>query len=555
MKLFFYYVVHSAKNALKKLFKTWVLVFFAVMIVGGLLLGGTIGVLLKKSLPDETEEPGIETEDPAWQEDPGQEVMPDDPEEEIPVMDVLELAAGGIILIVFVIGVFGADKSGAQIFQPADVTLLFSSPMKPQSVLMFRTMTQIGASIVFTLYFMIFQIPNLVRNAGFDFWIVLAIVAGLILTLGISQLLKMLCFVAGSTRPALKRNLRRIVYLLIGVIAAGFYFFAKTSGLGWWEAVLAFFNAPVTRFIPFWGWIKGFVMFAAERNLTGALISLTAVLLGGACLAWLTWHMKADFYEEALQKTAEKAELLEAAQASESGVAILRRKKDRSEKLRRNEFNRGQGATVFFHKALYNRFRFAHLGIFTKTLEFYLAVCLGTALLCRFVIATESYLPVALILAVCTFYRSLGNCLREDTQMWYFHMIPEDSWTKLMCSLAGDMMNCFLDTFPPMLIALLIQQAPLFPGLFWIFAIVSVTAYATSVGTFIDLSVNVNAGKTLKAMIQVVFIYFGLLPDIVIVGILLLLKMPVLAVLAVTGINFALSALFLFFASLTMGRK
>ena len=554
MKLFFYYVFHSAKNALKKLFKTWVLVFFVVMLAGGLLIGGTIGIILKNTLPDEPDEPAIGQEDPDWQAEPGKEVLPDNPEEEMPVMDVLELAAGGIILVLFIIGVFGADKSGAEIFQPADVTLLFSSPMKPQSVLLFRTMTQIGLSIVFALYFTFFQIPNLVRNAGFDIWSILAIVAGLILTLGISQLFKMLCFVAGSTRPGLKRNLRRMVYLLIAVIFLGLYLFRQHSGLGWWEAVLGYFNAPLTRFIPFWGWIKGLVMFTAERSLGGALLCLGAVLLGGAFLAWLTWRMKADFYEEALQKASAKAELLEAAQGGESGVSIIRRKKDRSERIRRNEMKHGWGATVFFHKALYNRFRFAHFGFLTKTLEFYLAVGLAAGLICRFGVKTTSYLPVALVLAVCAFFRSLGSNLREDTRMWYFHLIPENSWTKLMWALAGDAANSFLDALPGLVIGLLIQGAPLFPALLWIVPIVSVTAYATAVGTFIDLSVNASAGNTLKGLLQVAFLYFGLLPDAAAVGVLLLLGQPLIALLAVTGVNAALAALFLLLAAASMGK-
>ena len=549
MKLFFYYVFHSAKNALKKLFKTWVLVFFAVMLVGGLLLGGTIGMLLASATPDE-EEPGLEQEDPAWQEEPAE-----DTQDQVPVMDILELAAGAIILLFFVLGIMGADKSGAQIFQPADVTLLFSSPLKPQSVLLFRTMTQIGVMIMATLYFMIFQIPNLVRNAGFSGGVILAIVAGWILMLGISQLLKMLCFVAGSTRPAFKRNLRRLVYLMLGAVAAGLYFFQKSSGLDWWEAVLGYFNAPISRFIPFWGWIKGFVMFIAEGKTVPALICLAATLLGGALLAFVTWRMKADFYEEALQKASEKAELMEAAAASEGGAALLRRKKDRSEKIRRNEMKAGWGATVFFHKAVYNRFRFAHLGFFTKTMEFYFVAALGAALFCRFVVQTTNYLPVVLLLAVCSFFRSLGNALKADTQMWYFRMIPESDWLKLICSLGGDLMNCFFDILPPLVLALLIQKAPLFPALLWILAIVSVTGYATAVGTFIDMSVNVNAGKTLKQMIQVIFIYFGLLPDIIVVGVLLVLGLPVLAVLAVTLINTALTVLFLFFASLLMERE
>ena len=39
MKLFFYYALHTFKNQLKKLFKTWVLIFFAVCMVIGIGLG------------------------------------------------------------------------------------------------------------------------------------------------------------------------------------------------------------------------------------------------------------------------------------------------------------------------------------------------------------------------------------------------------------------------------------------------------------------------------------------------------------------------------------
>ena len=128
MKLFFYYLFHSAKNALKKLFKTWVLVFFVIMIGGGLILGATIGTLIKKSgVADDIDKPAEEQQAP----EPSAT-----PEELAEVRQVVELAAGGVILLVFVLNVLGADKKGADIFQPADVNLLFASPMKPQSVLL-----------------------------------------------------------------------------------------------------------------------------------------------------------------------------------------------------------------------------------------------------------------------------------------------------------------------------------------------------------------------------------------------------------------------------------
>ena len=42
------------------------------------------------------------------------------------------------MLAVFVFFALSADRNGSKIFLPADVNLLFASPMKPQSVLMFR---------------------------------------------------------------------------------------------------------------------------------------------------------------------------------------------------------------------------------------------------------------------------------------------------------------------------------------------------------------------------------------------------------------------------------
>ena len=69
------------------------------------------------------------------------------------------------------------------------------------------------------------------------------------------------------------------------------------------------------------------------------------------------------------------------------------------------------------------------------------------------------------------------------------------------------------------------------------------------------MSINLSGGKTLKQMIQVVFLYFGLLPDLALGGILIALKLPLLAALAVVLINTALSFLFLLLASLNMGRK
>ena len=53
--------------------------------------------------------------------------------------------------------------------------------------------------------------------------------------------------------------------------------------------------------------------------------------------------------------------------------------------------------------------------------------------------------------------------------------------------------------------------------LVWFLFILSISLFATTVGTFINLSVPGETGATIKTMIQMMFIYFGILPEVGIV--------------------------------------
>jgi len=89
----------------------------------------------------------------------------------------------------------------------------------------------------------------------------------------------------------------------------------------------------------------------------------------------------------------------------------------------------------------------------------------------------------------------------------------------------------------------------------WIPLIVSVDFFATTVGAFIGLSVPVSAGKMIKQLIQILFIYFGLLPDIAIMAVGLVFGKPVLAALGCTFVNILLGLVFFFLAPLFLEPK
>jgi hypothetical protein len=361
---------------------------------------------------------------------------------------------------------------------------------------------------------------------------------------------QVLLYTVASTYPSVKRRLRPAIFALLGVLVAGFVIYWKSTSVTPFEAALQFFNAPATRWIPIFGWLKGFCMFALEGNLPLSLLSLGLLIASVVALVCLIWTMRVDFYEDAMAKSEETAELQQAVQSGQTVVA--KKKKDRSEKLRRDGLRHGFGANVYFFKAMYNRFRFAHLGFFTTTSLTYLAIGLGGTYILRFMMETVNFTPIALILAAVAFFRSLGNPLSQDTQMDSFLMVPESPWTKMLFSLLGGSANCALDLLPGMLFSALIMGSNLLEAFAWLVFIVTLDFYSTCVATFIDLSIPVSAAKPVKTIIQVMFVYFGLLPDAIILivgGIFSFL--PLAAVIAaivnvaVGAVFFSLSPLFL----------
>ncbi len=528
MKLFGYYALHTFKNQLKKLFKTWVLIFIAACFALGLIIG--MGAVMISDLAGEDDIPAAE-------EVAEEEVAPINVEEQ---RVVIELIVGGVVLTILFFCVIGSDKNGSSIFLPADVNLLFASPLKPQSVLLFRLTTQLGAIVLSSLY-LCFQIPNLVLNMGFGAWVALAAVGVWIFTIVIGKLLQMLIYTVSSTHTKFKRYIRLGAYSFIALIAIVFLLYVQITRLDYYTASKAFFNSPISRFIPIWGWLKAMVMCCIEGNTIGIIASICALIIGGVLLAIIIWRVKADFYEDAMAKSQETAEQLYAAQ----NTGMVKRKKDRSERIARDGMTKGSGANVFFHRSLYNRFRFAHLGIFTKTSETYLALSAVVCVICRFVVKTKSVIPAMLAISVFVFFRTLGNPLAEDTSRDFFRLIPERTFDKLFYSVAGGSVNCLMDILPALVVAVIILGANPLYVIAWIPFILSVDFYGTNTGAFIDLSLQISAGKMIKQIVQIMFIYFGLIPDVIIMAIGIILGVsPITAIIAAV-LNFGLGMLFL----------
>lgn len=547
MKLFLYYSIHSLKNQIKKLCRTWFIIFLLVCVVLGGIVGTGVGIAV--DIFGGGDEPSdVIPEEPGYSEDENIEEEIELSAEELARFS--RYAVGALFFLFMFLAAFSADKSGSSIFLMADVNLLFPAPMKPQSVLLFKLMNQILIGIFASIY-LLFQIPTL-NVIGFNALSVILMFFVWIMLFTYQKLLNVLLYTLSSTHSKVKKLLRPVsLGVIIAVLALFFLFYAKEQNAI--SSLDLFFAGKATYFIPVYGWFLGAVSSAVIGNIGAAVIYSLLLLVGAAILAFAVWHIKADFYEEAMQRSQETAAVLEAAKSN----TVVKSKKERPDRIKRDEMKHGSGASVFFHKAMYNRFRFAHLKIFTKTSEFYLVVLVGIAVITRLAAQSNSFIPAGIALAALAFFRSLGNPLAADMSMNCFVTVPASAHEKVFYSLLSGTVSAILDMLPAVIISALIVGASPITVIAFMLLAVCVDFYSANVMLFIEFSLPTSLALAAKQSISIMFIYFGIAPiaAVAIIGAVLGLFEPFLFIASLVA--FAIGAIFFAFSPMFIakGRK
>ena len=535
MKLFLYYALHSFKNQIKKLFRTWVAAFLAICFVFGIVIG--IGA----AIISDTIESNYENNDETYEED-----HPTDTDENIVLTEedieitvgILELVLGGITLVIFGFYTLTGDKNGSSIFCMADVNLLFSAPMKPQSVLAFRLTAKVGTALLASLY-LLFQLPNLASSLSLSVPFVLSLLAAWFIVLIYGRLISVLVYTVASTHANLKKYVTPAVYGAAALIALSFYlYYSSHSEADLVETAFSFFNSPVSHYIPVWGWIKWMPILMYNGNSILSLLLFVLLLSVAAVFVIIIWNIKADFYEDAMSKSEELAEKLSNASEGRS----VKRTRDRTEKLRRDGLKNGAGASVYFFKAMYNRFRFAYFGIITKTCITYTLIACCAAFVMTQILNVQYFIVILMIFGIVVFYRALANPSGTDVEKHFFWIIPCESFPKISYMLLGGTLCSLLDIILAMVISSLWLKASLPQVIAGVMFILSIDLFSSAANMLISLSLPVTLSQQVKAMIFMLFIYFGLIPVAAVMITGFVLGQPDLFMLISAAVNILLSA-------------
>ena len=542
MKLFLYYASHSLINTIKKLMKTWVSVILIMFVVFAL-FGGLMSMFFDGDDDSDASETTETTASEVIDEGTGDttkditaEVAEDGTAVSISVKNgfvsdmmkkygvttatIIDIAISAVFLLVLATNIVNSKSSG-KIFMPADVPMLFATPMKPQTVLMFRLTCTLGTSLFISI-FMIFQIPNLVNNLGLGIWGAISVIVVYMMILVISTLIQVAFYTITSKLKNGAANINKFLIGFYGLIGIGFIAYMTLSKLDVPTALFNYFASPSTHWVPFWGWLRGISYNAINGDLAMSGIYLGIFVASCILIMIFIWKMKADFYEDAMFAAERKAEQLDNAKRASSGATIIR-DKERKASLDRTGFHYGSGANVFFFKAVFNRFRFAKLKIFSNTMIIYTLAAGVIAYIARSSGMDDPFWIPAAALGIMAFYRTLGDPIREDTSREFFILIPERPYTKILYSLLGCLAVTAIDLIVPMIVAAVMLGANPLTVFVWFLFILSVSFFATTVGTFIALSIPGESGSQIKTFVQIMFLYFGMGPSaaVIIVGILL----------------------------------
>lgn len=542
MRLWGYYALHTFINTIKKIFKSKVMIVILCSFLIGGVVGGSVGFISSLVEDQARTESSVskddKTNDPAQMEEDFMTVHADAIRESIPAATMI------LLLVVVLWGIYGGSKKGSDFFLMADANILFAAPLKAQTVLMFRLSFQMLALLFFTFY-LIFQVPSMKLILGLDNFAIVAIFLAWGMLLFMSKLMSVFTYTLTATYEHLKKYVVPFVFAvgLLVVAATGAVYIS--TGNDYMATLRLTYGADWSNYIPVFGWYKAMVMNAINGHVFASLgyMALNFVFL--IALVWGIWHIKADFYEDALAGAQKRDDMTKAALEGRNINKDKKQSAKRTQKLehkvRKSYELKGWGASVFLHKSILNRRRFSKFGFVTNTLLLYLAIGgLGAAFM-AYKTDLREISVIGLIMALTLFFRNFGNPIEiESSHNWLF-LVPEDPYKKVLYAILAGSVDCVLDLLPGIVVAMVILRGNPLMALLWLATLVSMDFMFSCFGLLLQAILPSSAMDVVKSMLQMMLRAFIIVVIVIAFAIGTVLQ------------GLALGAVFCMFTSLAVG--
>lgn len=358
---------------------------------------------------------------------------------------VFQIIVFALFLFVAYVTLSKGLKQGSTFFSMPDVNLLFTSPIRPQTVLVYGIVRQMGTSALATL-FMCFQIPNLVNFFGLSPRGIFAVLTGwFILMLSVQS--STLCIYSLTAPYPNRRRAGKYILngLLIVLVAALFvYFLYHNAKL---EALYSFFQLPVIDFFPYVGWLSAYIKYSISGDYLRALLFLLPAVVVPVIGILFVRRSESDYYEDVLQMTetmhATRATVKEGKVSWNAVFANLKTGKS-------GMVGKGRGASAFFFRHLTEQRRTGIL-LFDKMSIVMIAIAaFGGFFMRNLVQEGEVELFLAEVIGVASlsyilYFTSIMGKFTYELSKPYIYLVPAPNVMKLFFSNLASVLKAFAE--------------------------------------------------------------------------------------------------------------
>lgn len=348
-----------------------------------------------------------------------------------------------VMIIMFFYSLYSGTKKVKSKFSMCDVNLIFVSPIKPQTVMLYGVIKKIAVEL-FASFYLLYQLPNLLK----DFNIpvineVMIIISFVIFQLVFCNIVKLLVFALNTRYKGLGSIIRNSIKAFSLCVAAGVVLLiVKGSFLSFFENL---FNTITysywVQFIPVFGWMKEL----ARQTIMGINLSfavyLVMILLLSGLLLYITYNIEVDFYEDMLS-SAESNELILGVKHNKEGAAKRRNGLIKPFRKKELKLNSTYGAKVLFFKHMNEYFK--------RSLVFFIntySLCLLVISILLGVVAKGLDIKFIFLAAsgMLFFASGFGGKIYSEISYYFIFLMPDSPYKKLFYGSASSLVKIFAD--------------------------------------------------------------------------------------------------------------
>jgi hypothetical protein len=350
-----------------------------------------------------------------------------------------------IIISCFLLyAIYKGAKSADSKFGMCDVNLIFTAPIKPQTVMIYGLIKKIAVESLASVY-MLFQIPNLLRNYKISsISLSLVIISLLLFQFIFCNITGLFVFALCTKYNRLRGIIRNSIKLLLLSAAAFSGLFLFKFGIGKGLDSIGYFLTYNNwfKFFPAVGWMREICIQTLRGINASYFIYFFLIIISSILILYITYQMDIDFYEEMLT-SAENNDLVYKAK---TGKQVNRNNQGRTLfKARRNvelRLSNIYGAKAFFYKHMNEYMKRGY--IFFINL-YSLLLLTASILLGVFLKQTDIKFIFMGGAALLFFSSGFGGKIYNEISYHYIFLVPDKKERKLFYGTASSFIKIISD--------------------------------------------------------------------------------------------------------------